>query len=154
MPTARPRQWRSLRRTHLCRDSGADTTNSMALGLVAVPPDQTDHLWAAYYWGGGTILALMGGGFLFLAGNIRDLWRSVGGAKIADAEGALAAERRFATKGDLDALEERMAKNSDRAETRISASLRELLREHETNIKRDVDERIRHVRARLSAGED
>lgn len=80
------------------------------------------NIWTAFWWAVSGYGALLAGGFMYLLRQIGTNGR----------DGILLEiEKRFATKGDF-----------DRMEVRIAQTMRELLREHENNVQRDIDHRV------------
>jgi hypothetical protein len=88
--------------------------------MPAPPGDSSFWYWL---WGAfGGVFGTMTFGFFYLLGKIGENRR----------DGILLEiEKRFATKNDLDHMERR-----------LSQTMRDLLREHETNVQRDIDMRL------------
>lgn len=99
--------------------------------MPASPEVADSGIWTAFWIGIGGVFSTMGTGFLYLMGQISKNADQINKQGIADVTAALDVEKRFATKADI-----------DRLEGRLMEQMRSLLREHETNVQRDIDMRV------------
>ena len=103
---------------------------------MPLPVDSPDaSIWTAFFGGLIAVFGTMAGGCAYLLGQISDVRKAVNKQSLDDLEAALDVEKRFATKADI-----------DRLETRLTESMRAMLREHEVNVTRDMDRRIADLR--------
>ena len=120
---------------------------------MADPTAADSDLWQAFWFGLGGVIAVMGGGFLYIMGQFREVEKKfTAKEEAADAAGLriwgkldqqskdsilLAIEQRFATR---DYLMEQLRN----MELRMSADQRAMFREHENNVRTDIDMRLGH----------
>ena len=100
------------------------------------PETGDGNIWAAFIAGIIAIFGTMGAGCSYLLGQISKVRDTVNQQGLDDLQTALDVEKRFAVKADI-----------DRLEMRINESIRSMLREHENNVNRDMDNRIAQLRA-------
>lgn len=104
---------------------------------MPVPVDSSDSsIWTAFVLGLLSVFGTMGGGCMYLLGQISKVRETVTQQGTDDLKTALNVEKRFATKEDIDRLEKR-----------LNESMRAMLREHEVNVNRDMDRRIAELRS-------
>ena len=115
------------------------------------PVTGDQNLWQAFWFGLGGVAAVMGGGFLYIMGQFREVEKKfTAKEEEADAAGLriwgkraqqskdsilLAIEQRFATR---DYLMEQLRN----MELRMSADQRAMFREHENNVRNNIDMRL------------